>query len=90
MGERVTVGPLTYNVIETVWRSQLGDAFKLRLPEQRFYLVTVSVTNGGGAEVSVPLLTLEAQNGKSYLESTDGEGVENWFGLLRNLEPEQT
>jgi len=90
MGERVTLGPLTYNVVETAWRSQLGDAFKVRIPEQRFLLVSISVTNGGGTEVSVPLLTLENHNGQSFLESDNGEGVENWFGLLRNLSPAQT
>ena len=26
MGEKVVLGPLTYNVIETVWRSQLGSS----------------------------------------------------------------
>ncbi len=90
MGERVAVGPLTYNVVETVWRSQLGDPFKVRLPEQRFLLITISVTNGAGKEVSVPLMTVQNQNGQMFLESDDGEGVDNWFGLLRNLSPAQT
>lgn len=90
MGERITVGPLVYNVVETVWQSQLGDPFKLRLPEQRFLLVTVSVTNGGGRDVSVPMLALENQNGQKYQESENGEGVDNWFGLLRNITPAQT
>ena len=90
MGERVTIGPLTYNVVEAVWRSQLGDAFKVRVPEQRFFLLTISVTNGGGKEISVPLLTLQDQKGQNFLESSDGEGVTEWFGLLRNLAPAQT
>src|SRR5580692_10729253 len=90
MGERVSLGPLTYNVVESVWRSQLGDAFKMRIPEQRFFLITISVTNGGGRDVSVPLLNLENNNGQSFLESNSGEGVDNWFGLLRNLNPAQT
>jgi hypothetical protein len=90
MGERVTLGPLTYNVIETAWRSQLGSDFKLRIPQQRYLMITISVTNGGGHEVSVPLLTLEGQNGQSILESDNGEGVDNWFGLLRTLSPAQT
>ena len=82
MGERVTVGPLTYNVVESSWRSQLGNEFKLRMPEQRFLMITVSVTNGGGHEVSVPLLTLENASGQTFLESDNGEGVDNWFGIL--------
>ncbi|HLX45794.1 MAG TPA: DUF4352 domain-containing protein [Bryobacteraceae bacterium] len=90
MGERVTLGPLTYNVIETAWRSQLGGDFKLRVPQQRYLMITISVTNGGGHEVSVPLLTLENQSGQTFLESDNGEGVDNWFGLLRTLNPAQT
>jgi len=90
MGERVSVGPLTYNVIETNWRSQLGSDFKVRLPERRFLLITISVTNGAGKVVSVPLFTLENQQGQTFQESDNGEGVENWFGLLRELNPAQT
>ena len=90
MGDRVTVGPLTYNVVETTWRSQLGADFKLRVPQERFLLITISVTNGGGKEVSVPLLSLENQNGKIYQESDNGDSVDNWFGLLRTLTPAQT
>jgi len=90
MGDRVAVGPLTYNVVETAWRSQLGADFNLRIPQDRFLLITISVTNGGGKEVSVPLLTLEDQNGKDYQESDNGTGVDNWFGVLRTLTPAQT
>lgn len=90
MGDRVPLGPLTYNVIETVWRSQLGNEFSVRMPEQRYLLITVSVTNGGGRAVSVPLLTLENEAGKQFTESDNGEGVDSWFGLLRTLEPAQT
>jgi hypothetical protein len=90
MGDRITIGPLIYNVVETVWRSQLGDLLKLRLPQQRFLLITVSVTNGGASEVSVPMLRLENQNGQAYPESENGEGVDDWFGLLRDISTAQT
>jgi hypothetical protein len=90
MGERATVGPLTYNVVETAWRSQLGNEFKLRMPQQRFLVVTVSVTNGGGKEISVPLFEIEDQKGQTFQESGNGDGVDNWFGLVRTLEPAQT
>jgi len=90
MGERVSLGPLTYNVVETAWRSQLGSDFKMRLPQQRFLIITISVTNGGGTQVSVPLLSLENQKGEIFQESDNGDGVDNWFGLLRELRPAQT
>src|SRR5713226_8485676 len=66
MGDRITAGPVVYNVIQTVWRTQLGDIFKSRVPENRFLMITLSATNGGGREISVPLLTLEGDNGKEY------------------------
>jgi hypothetical protein len=90
MGERVPVGQMTYSVIESAWRTQLGESFKIRTPEQRFLLVKISVTNGTGKDVSIPLLTLEGNSGQIYREIADGEGVDNWFGLLRTISPGQT
>lgn len=90
MGDRVPAGPLTYNVVEKVWRSQLGENFTTRMPENRFLLITVAATNGGSSEVSLPLLQLEAPDGKIYKEVETGDGVENWLGLVRTLAPGQT
>src|ERR1019366_2154608 len=90
MGEKVTDGPLIYTVVETVWRTQLGNLLHTRLPEQRFMLISISVTNSGGKEVSVPLLALQGPNGTEFREVGNGEGVDNWFGLLRNITPAQT
>src|SRR5580692_3730988 len=85
MGDKVPAGPLTYNVVEKVWRSQLGENFQMRMPENRFLLITLATTNGGSGEVSVPLLQLEAPDGKIYKEVESGEGVDNWYGLVRTL-----
>jgi hypothetical protein len=90
MGERVPVGQMTYAVVESTWKTQLGESFRVRAPEQRFLLIKVSVTNGTGKDVSIPLLTLEGNNGQTYREIPDGAGVDNWFGLLRTLTPGQT
>jgi hypothetical protein len=90
MGDKVPAGPLTYNVVEKVWRSQLGEGFQTRSPQNRFLVITLSTTNGGGGEVSVPLLQLEGPDGKIYQEVENGEGVENWLGILRTVEPAQT
>src|SRR5665213_265825 len=90
MGERVPVGQMTYSVIESSWRTQLGESFKTRTPENRFLLIKVSVTNGTGKDVSIPLLTLEGNNGQTFREIADGDGVDNWFGLLRTISPGQT
>jgi hypothetical protein len=90
MGEKVTLGPLTYNVIENNWYSQLGDGFNLRSPQQRFMTVTLSITNGGGGDVAVPLLSLENSDGQNFVEQDSGDGLQNWMGLLRNIAPAQT
>jgi hypothetical protein len=90
MGEKVPAGPLTYNVVEKVWRSQLGELFQVRVPQNRYLLITLSATNGGGGDVSVPLLELEGPNGKIYKEIENGEGVDNWFGILRTIPPAGT
>lgn len=90
MGERVPVGQMTYSVIESAWRTQLGESFKIRTPENRFLIIKVSVTNGTGKDVSIPLLTLEGNNGQTFREIADGQGVDNWFGLLRTISPGQT
>jgi hypothetical protein len=89
MGDRITAGPVVYNVIQTMWRTQLGDIFKTRVPENRFLVITLSATNGGGRDVSVPLLTLEG-DGKEYRELENGDGVNNWFGLIRTISPAET
>jgi hypothetical protein len=89
MGENVSVGQMTYVVVESAWRNQLGESFRVRTPEQRFLLIKLSVTNGTGQDVSIPLLTLEGPTGQTYRESASGEGVENWFGVLRTISPGQ-
>jgi hypothetical protein len=89
MGDKIPAGSLTYNVVEKVWRSQLGESYQVRMPENRFLLISITVTNSGG-EVSVPFLQLEAPDGKVYKEIENGEGVDNWFGILRTLGPAQT
>jgi Domain of unknown function (DUF4352) len=90
MGERVPLGSMTYSVVESAWRTELGESFRVRTPEQRFLLIKLSVTNGGGKDVSIPLLTLEGTNGQTYRELPNGEGVDSWFGLLRTISPGQT
>jgi hypothetical protein len=89
MGENVPVGQMTYVVVDSTWRNQLGQAFKARSPEQRFLLIKLSVTNGTGQDVAIPLLTLEGSDGQSYREVANGEGVDNWLGLLRTIGPGQ-
>lgn len=90
MGERVEIGPFVYVVVESAWRSDLGEGFQTRAPKNRFLMLTVSVTNSGGAEASVPLLNIEGTNGQLYQELNDGTGVSNWLGVLRTAKPAET
>lgn len=90
MGEKMTLGPLSYTVIDSAWHGQLGDSLKLRPAQQRFLTLSLSVTNGGGSDISIPLLSLEDASGQTYLESDNGEGVTDWLGLFRNISPAQT
>jgi hypothetical protein len=90
MGERVQLGPLTYNVLETEWKNQLSEGAAGKVPANRYLLVKMSITNGGGGNVAVPLLTVEDASGHAYSEVTEGtDAVQDWLGLLRNLAPAQ-
>jgi hypothetical protein len=90
MGERVPVGQVTYSVVDSAWKTKLGESFKARSPEQRFLLLTISIVNGTGHDISIPLLTLEGPDGQTYRELSNGDGVDNWLGLLRTISPGQT
>jgi hypothetical protein len=90
MGERVRVGSLTYTVVETVWKNQLGDFPAARVPERNFLLMRLSVTNAGGIDRNMPPLQLETESGDTFPEIMDGQGVTGWLGLLRKIPPAQT
>ncbi len=87
MGELTTVGPLTYNVLETQWAAQIGNSIDAQIPEHRFLIIRLSISNAGQQQVAVPLLTLEDEEGHSFMEVSKVEGLSNWLGLLRILEP---
>lgn len=88
MGERVQLGPLIYQVLESDWRSELGGGG--RTPKDRYLFAKVSITNSSGSPVLVPGFTIEG-GGKTYSEiSEDMDKVDNWLGLLRSIGPSQT
>ena len=88
MGARAQVGPLGYTVFERQWLTQLGEPGpEARVPQNRFFTLRLSALNGGGADTSIPTLTLVDDSGKSYDEVTNGEGVSQWLGALRLVHP---
>jgi hypothetical protein len=90
MGSPVYVGPLTVTALESEWKESLDTGSGTREPKNRFLLIRVTATNGGGAEAALPLLNLVDSKGNTYLEEDKGEGVPTWLGLLRILRPAQT
>jgi hypothetical protein len=90
MGERVTVGGLIYNVFDTQWKAQLGDGVEARIPKDRFFLVHISVVNGGSTDLVVPTMTLVDDSGQTYTELSAGDQVPNWIGFLRHTRPAET
>ncbi|MBL8176963.1 MAG: DUF4352 domain-containing protein [Bryobacterales bacterium] len=90
MGERATVGKLIYNVTEAQWKTNLGDGPSARVPEHRFLVVRVTITNSSTEQAGVPLLTVFDGTGKEHRELDNGEGVEGWMGFLRLLNGVET
>jgi hypothetical protein len=88
MGEKVQMGPMVYQVLESEWRNELGSGG--RTPKDRYLFLRLSITNGDSAPAAVSTLTLEGA-GQTYSEVTeDMDKVDNWLGLLRNVGGSQT
>jgi hypothetical protein len=87
MGERVELGHIIYTVFETEWMTQIGSGLDAKVPQNRFFLVRLSAANSGNADVLVPGMTVVDDNGNAYTELTNGDGVTNWLGILRQAKP---
>jgi Domain of unknown function (DUF4352) len=87
MGDRVTIGHLIYTVFETQWLTHIGEGAEARVPQHRFFLVRMSAVNGGSGETLIPNVSLQDDAGNSYAELSNGEGVSQWIGFLRNVKP---
>jgi hypothetical protein len=90
MGERVEVGPLIYVVQDLEWRDQLGEGIQAQMPRHRFLLVRLSVTNSGIRETDIPPLAVIGSDGRQYPELEKVEGVPEWLGYLRTIQPAAT
>jgi Domain of unknown function (DUF4352) len=87
MGDKVLVGHLTYTILETQWLTQLGESAAARIPQNRFFLIRGSILNGGSSEVVAPNLAIEDDHGTVYPELSNGDGVPQWIGYLRQIKP---
>jgi hypothetical protein len=90
MGERVTVGSFVYNVFDDQWKTELGEGPDARIPKDRFFLVHMSVVNGGADEYLVPTISLVDDSGQSYMELSNGDQTPSWLGFLRRVKPAET
>jgi hypothetical protein len=90
LGEKISVGHISYQVFETQWMTHIGEGAEARVPEHRFYLVRLTAVNGLGADVIVPNFTLEDDSGKTYPELSSGEGVPQYIGYLRSVKPAES
>lgn len=90
MGDRVQIGPLIYTVLEADWMNQLGSGANVRTPKHRFLVMRLAIENVGNKEITLPLLSVLNGKKEETLELDNGEGVEEWLGLLRQLTPSNT
>jgi|SRR5215472_8596959 len=91
-GEKIQVGRLTYSVVDVQIQPTLPgqDAGDPRVPQNRFYTVQISVSNGGNEDTPIPGLALVDDGGHVYNELPDGNGVPQWLGSVRRVAPGQT
>src|SRR5438270_711709 len=90
LGERVDLGHLVYLVFDTQWLTHIGEGPDAKIPQNRFFLVRISATNGLSSEIMVPGLTVEDDNGKSYAELSTDVGAPQWMGILRRVKPAES
>ncbi len=87
LGDRVQAGPLIYSAYDTHWYVTLGPPENPRIPNSRFMVIRMMVTNSGATDSTVPTLTLIDDSGQSYNELADGSGVPDWLGVIRKIKP---
>jgi hypothetical protein len=89
-GDKAAVDRLTYSVVDNQVFTRLGTDPNVRLPQTRFYVVDLSVFNGGSSDAVIPAMSLIDDSGKTYDELTDGAGVVRWLGVVRHVPANQT
>lgn len=91
MGDKVPVGTMIYTVLEAEWKSDLSGTDGLpQTPQNRFLVLKVSMTNSGGAQVAIPLLTLENAKKDSAMEVSEVKNLPHWLGIVRLVNPAET
>lgn len=89
-GEKAEHNKLTYSVVDAQIFTRLGEDPTPRVPQNRFFVVQVSVSNSGNQPANIPGMYLVDDTGKVYPELADGTGVPRWLGVVRSVDPVQT
>ncbi len=91
-GDKILVGRMTYSLIDVQIQPTLPgpDPANPRTPQNRFYSVQISVSNGGNEDTPIPALALVNDAGQSFNELSDGSGQARWLGMVRRVAPGQT
>jgi hypothetical protein len=76
--------------LEATYFTQLSEAGKSRLPEKRFLVIRLAITNGSGKEAELPLFRLIDDQGSEISESQDADFLPGWLGIIRRIGPTQT
>jgi hypothetical protein len=87
LGERVEVGGLVFNILESKWLVQLGEVPDFRTPKHKFLTVRLSITNQGGGAAGCPFLSILNSKDEKFTELDDAKLLDGWLGLLRILKP---
>jgi hypothetical protein len=81
---------LIYTVLETDWLAELPGTTTVRLPKNKFLRIQMTIFNSSNREVSVPMMRLQDPEGVESMELSEGEGVQEWLGILRHVSPSET
>lgn len=88
IGQRATVGRLSYLVADAEWRQDVPGG---RQPvKNRILQLHVMITNGAGAEATVPMLRLLDAANNEIPEVAEIEENSRWLGMIRRLQPALT
>ena len=90
MGEKVPLGPFTYSVIESEWKTELMGAKGRLDPKQRFLVLKLTVQNSAAERKALSFLHIRNDKGEEFPEVQDLEGVPGWMGILREIPPAGT
>jgi hypothetical protein len=89
-GEKAIAGHLTYSIVDSQILARLEDDASPRIPQDRFVVVQIAVTNTGNVDNPIPAVELVSDSGKIYNELADGTGVTTWLGVVRHVGAGQT